>query len=254
MEKFLRLMGRQLAYLALAAAAAASGGCLFLAAGGAAVGYAYYKGKICETYQATLGDAWPAATTALAELGMPIVAESRDAAGGYIESRTGTGDVVRIHLELLPNKIPSEGAQTRICVRVANFGDKEVSQRVLYQVGLHLAPIGLAAVALPGASPAANAAITQAGGEAGRPDATISRPIALNSLAASRASPVKEAVRTTGFNPAPLAARSSASTACRLLPTISLWTRPKTREPGFGVSGTSPRVPASKWVRTGGGR
>jgi hypothetical protein len=140
---------RRFCCLLLGVVALSSGGCLWLAAGaagGAAVGYAYYKGKVCETYQANLGDAWAATKTALAELGMPLVAESQDGLGGFLESRTGTGERVQIHLELQPSKIPAEGGQTRICIRVANFGDKPVSERILYQIGMHLTPAAVAEV------------------------------------------------------------------------------------------------------------
>lgn len=144
-----RFTRREAALVLLAGLALAPGGCLVVAAGaagGAAVGYAYYKGKVCETYHAPLGDATAATKTALAELGMPLVAEGHDASGGFVESRTGTGERVQISLELLPNKIPAEGGQTRVGVRVGNFGDRTVSERLLYQVGLRLTPAGLAAV------------------------------------------------------------------------------------------------------------
>src|SRR5688500_3475436 len=140
---------RQLCTLALAAGALAAGGCLWVAAGaagGAAVGYAYYKGKVSETYQAQLGDAWTATRLALNELGMPIVAEAHDGTGGFIESRTGTGERVLIDLEVQPSRVPADGARTHIGVRVANFGDRPVSERILYQVGMHLTPVGLADV------------------------------------------------------------------------------------------------------------
>ncbi len=148
---------RMLLFALLAGLALTPTGCLFLAAGaagGAAVGYAYYRGKVSETYQAPFGDAWAATRTALTELGMPVVAESRDAAGGFIESRTGTGERVHVLLEALPNPIPAEGGQTRVGVRVAHFGDRAVSERILYQVGLHVTPASLAHVRpLPPASP-----------------------------------------------------------------------------------------------------
>lgn len=144
-----RFTPRRAALVLLAGLSVTSGGCLVVAAGaagGAAVGYAYYKAKVCETYQAQLGDAYAATKAALAELGMPVVAEGHDAGGGFIESRTGTGERVHVDLELLPSKIPAEGGQTRIGVRVANFGDRPVSERLLYQVGLRLTPANLAAV------------------------------------------------------------------------------------------------------------
>src|SRR5262245_26810524 len=91
------------ASLVLAAALAlASSGCLLMAAGaagGAAVGYAYYKGKIAETYSAGFDDSWAATHTALAELGMPMLKEDHTAQSGTIDTRTAEDDQVRISLE-----------------------------------------------------------------------------------------------------------------------------------------------------------
>jgi hypothetical protein len=123
----------------------ANAGCLVVAAGaagGAAVGYAYYKGKITDTYAAGLDDSWAATHTALAELGMPIVKEDRGTKTATIDSRTAEDDHVRIILEPVRSSIPAEGEVTRVSVRVATFGDRPVSDRILYQISLHLAPAG----------------------------------------------------------------------------------------------------------------
>jgi hypothetical protein len=122
----------------------ANSGCLLVAAGaagGAAVGYAYYKGKINETYAAAFNDSWAATHTALAELGMPILKENRVGDTGTIETRTADDDNVHISLECLRSRIPAEGPITQVSVRVATFGDRPVSDRVLYQIGMHLAPV-----------------------------------------------------------------------------------------------------------------
>jgi hypothetical protein len=138
-----RIPNRLTAYLVLVVLTLANSGCLLAvagAAGGAAVGYAYYMGKLCETFGASFDDTWAATRTALAELAMPIVKEERKASEGFIESRTADGECVRIHLQAETSKIPAEGQITRVCVRVATFGDHPVSDRVLNQVGVHLAP------------------------------------------------------------------------------------------------------------------
>jgi hypothetical protein len=135
-------------YVGLVACVLANSGCLLIAAGaagGAAVGYAYCKGKVVETYNATLGDSLAATRTALAELGMPLVHEEPQKHGAIIETRTADGDRVRIHLETLSSPIPAEGELTRIGVRVATFGDHHLSDRILDQIGLHLAPAHLVA-------------------------------------------------------------------------------------------------------------
>jgi hypothetical protein len=131
-------------------------GCLAVVAGvgaGAAVGYAYCQGKICEAYSASLDDTWAATRTALAELGMPVLNEEHESNGcGCIESRTVEGDRVKVHLDVMSSPFPAEGPITRVCVRVALFGDHPVSVRILDQVGMHLVAIPQA-VPPPGTAP-----------------------------------------------------------------------------------------------------
>ncbi len=154
-------------YLALAGLALANSGCLLAAAGvagGAAAGYAYCKGKVCETYNANFDDSMAATHTALTELGMPILQTQRDGTSGFIESRTADGDRIRISLRELTSKIPAEGQITRVGVRVATFGDQPVSDRILDQVGLHLAPA--TASGTQPAPPPATPGVVQTGGTA----------------------------------------------------------------------------------------
>jgi Protein of unknown function (DUF3568) len=139
----------RVAYLVLAGLALANGGCLVAAAGaagGAAVGYAYYQGKVSQDFAATFEDTWAAAHTALAELGMPVEGETRESATtGSIDSRDADNNRVRIALESLTSPIPAEGILTRVGVRVGTFGDHPLSERVLSQVGAHLVPRAVAA-------------------------------------------------------------------------------------------------------------
>ncbi len=132
-----------LGYLVLGAVAVSQGGCLLVAAGaagagGAAVGYAYYQGKNCQSFSANFEDAWAATHTALVELGMPILNEERHMDNGVIKTQTSDGDRVRIGLDVISSRIPADGALTRICIRVGTFGDHPVSERILSQVGAHL--------------------------------------------------------------------------------------------------------------------
>jgi hypothetical protein len=146
-----------IAYLVVAAAAVANSGCLLVAAAGAAggaAGYAYYKGKICNHYSASFEDTWAAVHTALGELGMPVETEQQEGFNGFIQSSTAAGDRVRIYLNHVNNHFPADGPVTRVCVRVATFGDEAVSQRILYQVGAHLVPAGVPApVTAPAPAP-----------------------------------------------------------------------------------------------------
>ncbi|MCI0458759.1 MAG: DUF3568 domain-containing protein [Gemmataceae bacterium] len=135
----------RVASLILAALALANSGCLLIAAGaaGGAVGYAYSKGKLCQSFPASLQDALAATQTALNDLGMPLVKLEREGDSGFLESRTADGPRVRIYLDVQPCRFPAEGPLTRVCVRVATFGDHPVSARILDQVSVHLAPPGL---------------------------------------------------------------------------------------------------------------
>jgi len=137
----LRWHWNRAACLLLAILAVGQSGCLLIAAGaagGAAAGYAYYNGRVCQSYVANFEDAWAATHTALGELGMPILKEERQTSCGVIKTQTSDGDRIRIALDVIPSRIPAEGSLTRICVRVATFGDHPVSERILYQVGAHL--------------------------------------------------------------------------------------------------------------------
>jgi hypothetical protein len=127
--------------LTIAAVMVGQTGCLLVAAGaaaGGAAGYAYYRGKNCQSFPAGFEDSWAATRTALCDLGMPILKEERNQGCGTIKTQTSDGDRVKIDLEVIPSRIPAEGIMTRICVRVGTFGDHPVSERVLYQVGAHL--------------------------------------------------------------------------------------------------------------------
>jgi hypothetical protein len=130
-------------WVVLALLSLSESGCLLVAAGaagGAAAGYAYYRGKVCQAYCANFEDAWAAVHTALTELGMPILSEERHGAEAWIKSQTAEADRVRIKLEVIPSKIPADGPLTQVSVRVGAFGDHPVSERVLCQIGAHLIP------------------------------------------------------------------------------------------------------------------
>jgi hypothetical protein len=148
--------------LLVAGLAVVQSGCLLVAAGaagGAAVGYAYCKGKVCQAYNANVQDAWAATHTALGELALPVTSEERQATGGWIQSVAANGEKIRIDLDVMASQIPAEGPLTRICVRVGTFGDYPLSERILYQVDAHLVPSNLAPGAVPGvATPGSPAA------------------------------------------------------------------------------------------------
>ena len=109
-------------------------------AAGGAVGYAYYQGNVVRYYAASLPDVLAATKTSLGELGMPVLKDEASGPSPILECRTAKGDRVHIKLDMEPSKIPSEGTLTRVGVRVATFGDQQVSERILDQIGFHLVP------------------------------------------------------------------------------------------------------------------
>ncbi len=146
-------------WLVFAALTVANSGCLAVAAGAAGAGgaaiYAHYQGKDTNTFDADVNSVGRATEDALYDLAMPVVKETRDNGNSLtIKSTTGTGDNVTIEIEPETSKIPSDGARTKVSVRVAMFGDHDVSMRILhridYRVGADRSRIP--AVATPGAA------------------------------------------------------------------------------------------------------
>jgi hypothetical protein len=141
--------------------AIAQAGCLLAAAGaagGAVAGYMYFQGRVCEAYSASFDDAWRATHVAMGELGMPVNGEERSADAGSIESRTPDGELVRIAVDMMSPGAPGVPPVSRVCVRVATFGDHPFSERLLGQVATHLPASPPAVLGAPGPVPAAAAA------------------------------------------------------------------------------------------------
>jgi hypothetical protein len=117
-------------------------GCLAALAGGAAAGgagYAYYRGNVPESYDADLATVWQATHDALFDLGLPVVTESKDAMNGTIESANGKNEKVTIVLEQQVAKIPTDPPKTKVGIRVATFGDQDMSRRMHQQITMRLA-------------------------------------------------------------------------------------------------------------------
>ncbi len=138
--------------LLLGLVALSSGGCLLVAAGAAGTGaYFYYKGNVSETYQGNFESTWQATHVALSELGLPAKSQSRDAFSGAIESVSGKGDRIKIVIEEERPKIPTDAPRTKVSVRVATFGDADVSRRILAQIP---GPVSLSTGVTPASIPA----------------------------------------------------------------------------------------------------
>lgn len=177
-------------YLFVALVCVGNAGCLAAALGAAGVaggagGYAYYKGQVCQAFPAACDDVWLATRSALADLAMPILEENHTT--GWLESRTGDDTRVHIHIKTLKSKVPADGLLTRVCVRVAFFGDHDLSYRILSQISLHLRPA--ASNGCPGGCPPGTPA----------------------PAAAATAAPRVEPVPVPGSAPAPVSGPAPAS-------------------------------------------
>jgi hypothetical protein len=148
---------RRFAMTALALVLILQAGCALAvvgcAAGGAAATYAYLKGVLIRDYPAMLGDTIAAARTALTELGFPVIKEKTDTGTAYITSKTADGHAITLYFDVVPSSVPTDGAMTRVAIRVGYTGDDVVSARILDQISKHIKPsIGLPP-ALPPAPP-----------------------------------------------------------------------------------------------------
>jgi hypothetical protein len=134
----------RMVYLLLVAGSLSSGGCLVVAAAGAAgagaATYVYIKGKVCQDYPASFPDAWAAVQKALQDEGFPLVSNENDGKSGKITTRTTDGTTITIDLEVISSRVPAEGSLTRVCVRVGLLGDAPLSERLLSRIASHLAP------------------------------------------------------------------------------------------------------------------
>jgi hypothetical protein len=172
----LRLLG----WLVLGLAVLLNAGCLVAAigagcAGAAVAGYAYCNGLLYRDYPATLIDSGAAVRAALLELNFPIVKEKSDTASLFFQTRTGDEHTVRIYLDVVASPIPSEGALTRIGIRVGFIGDEGVSARILDQVSRHLVAPGPAPTGPP---PVANAPGSPVAGAPAAANMLPPRPVA----------------------------------------------------------------------------
>ncbi|MHB1426476.1 MAG: DUF3568 family protein [Gemmataceae bacterium] len=141
-----RLRCRHAVLLLLAAAGLLSAGCCCVLvgagvaglAGGAGTGYFFAKGKMEQTYPTDYVSVWTAAHAALADLNLVI--EKENLKRGIINSHTPEGKRVRLSVKEQHVKHATDEPRTRIAVRVGCFGDRAVSERILRQVALRLAP------------------------------------------------------------------------------------------------------------------
>jgi len=108
--------------------------------GAGAAGYAYYQGAVQRDFPADMDHVWAAATQAVSDLGLPIGTAVRDNNTATIECVTGDGAKVEIAMEPRATRVPADGQWTHVSVRIALFGDGNVSERVLNQIEARLPP------------------------------------------------------------------------------------------------------------------
>lgn len=132
----------RITYLVVGLLALSSGGCLLAvagtAAGTAAVGYVYFKGRMTQDFPANLPDVVLAMRSGLADLHLPILKDEPKPDKAYFLTQTTDGCKIRIHLEPLDNRLPVGGPVTRVTVRVLPLGDDAVSARILDQAQFYL--------------------------------------------------------------------------------------------------------------------
>jgi hypothetical protein len=99
--------------------------------------------------------AWHASHDALYDLGMPIKKETRDAYSGTLETENAKGETIKISIDQELPKVPTEGPKTKVGVRVATFGDQELSKRILEQIATRAGVVPNATTEVTSAAPPA---------------------------------------------------------------------------------------------------
>jgi hypothetical protein len=110
------------------------------AVGAGAGGYMYVRGEVLHDCNASFDQTWAATQLALQDLQLPIIQAERDNEGGKILSRTGDNDQIKIVLEPRAARIPAEGQWTHLGIRVAFWGDTQLSERIIAQIETRLGP------------------------------------------------------------------------------------------------------------------
>src|SRR5262245_26506581 len=97
-------------------------GCAALLIGGGAAagigGYAYAKGDLNATHNASMTKVWDATLKAMKELEYPVTVQAKDALEAHVVARNAEDKKIDIKLKELPNDA------TEIKIRVGTFGDE----------------------------------------------------------------------------------------------------------------------------------
>jgi hypothetical protein len=127
-------MVRTVLSLSAALFIAAASGCLALAAGAAAgVGtYAYVRGELTTSYDATLDRTWEAAQRAVDQLGFAVKERAKDATAARLIATDAEGKDIKLALK------PQGLRITEVRVRVGVFGDESKSRLILDRIQSNL--------------------------------------------------------------------------------------------------------------------
>jgi len=127
----------KLMMIALMASLLAFGsGCVLFVAGAAAgagaAGYAWVKGEVVATEQASLSQTWDASLAAMQDLQFPVTSQVKDALEGNLTARNAKNTEIKIQLKYISN------TSTEVHIRVGTFGDESLSRVILGKIKDHL--------------------------------------------------------------------------------------------------------------------
>jgi hypothetical protein len=105
-------------------------GCAAVVVGGAAgVGtYAYIKGELKVTENATLDRCWSATQGAMKDLQFSVTTQQKDSLSGHLVARTAMDKKIEVYVTKISENL------TEVRVRVGTFGDEEMSRLVIQKI------------------------------------------------------------------------------------------------------------------------
>lgn len=110
-----------------------AGGCLLVAATGAAVGtVSYMSGDLNAMVEANTDQTVAAAKMAMQDLSMPVLSSYSAGMQGEVQGRIGTDNKAIV-------KVWGQGDKnSKLSIRVGTFGDEAISRNLLEKIQLHI--------------------------------------------------------------------------------------------------------------------
>ena len=129
-------MNKKLMIVLCAASLALCNGCALLVVGGAAAAgagaVAYTNGELKDTEGYSLDTVHSATLAGLHDMQYAVVSDAKDVNNAKILARTATDTKIQIDL------IKQSPTITEIHIRVATFGDEQLSRQILEKIKAHL--------------------------------------------------------------------------------------------------------------------